>query len=138
MVLTLYDTYVRNEKYAPILEQMKMAAFSNMRMENCLKNWRSSCMVRCFITASAGWRSSLPVPMPISCNMDWGWKNGISTALRLWIWVMYFMLYWRILQINCPQKGIPGLFPKGGRGTAGKGMSGELCGCVWRDCALQQ
>ena len=28
LFLTLYDTYVRNEKYAPILEQMKRAAFS--------------------------------------------------------------------------------------------------------------
>lgn len=27
LFLTLYDTYVRNEKYAPILEQMKRAAF---------------------------------------------------------------------------------------------------------------
>lgn len=28
LFITLYDTYVRNEKYAPILEQMKRAAFS--------------------------------------------------------------------------------------------------------------
>ncbi|MBO5144955.1 MAG: helicase-exonuclease AddAB subunit AddB [Lachnospiraceae bacterium] len=28
LFMTLYDTYVRNEKYAPILEQMKRAAFS--------------------------------------------------------------------------------------------------------------
>lgn len=28
LFITLYDTYVRNEKYAPVLEQMKRAAFS--------------------------------------------------------------------------------------------------------------
>lgn len=28
LFLTLYDTYVRNERYAPVLEQMKKAAFS--------------------------------------------------------------------------------------------------------------
>ncbi|MDE7273564.1 MAG: helicase-exonuclease AddAB subunit AddB [Lachnospiraceae bacterium] len=28
LFITLYDTYVRNEKYAPVLEQMKKAAFS--------------------------------------------------------------------------------------------------------------
>ncbi len=37
LFFTLYDTYVRNEKYAPIVEQMRRAAFSYIKSADGLK-----------------------------------------------------------------------------------------------------